>query len=209
MERSRSLATESYGSGPLPAEARARMRAARLSPADYLTVLRLTLIPVLWGLALMGETRALGVTLAVAGVTDVLDGPVARWTGISSRFGAQLDSVADILLMASIFWWFVLLVPEFFVENAIPLTVWAVIGIAAVVVTVVRFGRLGNLHLYSAKTAGVLGHLFAVWLFIFGDYHPLFFWAAVTVAILASTETLLVALTRDQVDEKIGSILTG
>lgn len=210
MEQSRSRATESYGgAGSFPGAAGAGMRAARLSPADYLTFLRLTLIPVLWALAFMEETRTLGITLAVAGLTDIVDGPVARWTGRSSRFGAQLDSVADILLMASIFWWFVLLVPEFFILNAIPLTVWAVIGIAAVVVTVVRFGRLGNLHLYSTKTAGVLGYLFAVWLFIFGDYHPLFFWAAITVAVLASTETLLVALTRDQVDEKIGSILTG
>ena len=184
------------------------MTRLRLSPADYLSLVRLVLVPVLWGLALAGQTRWLGVLLAVAGLTDVLDGPVARRTGITSRYGAQLDSVADILLMASIFWWFVLLVPEFFVDNAVPLIVWAVLGIAALGVTLVRFGRLGNLHLYSAKVAGVLGHLFAVWLFILGSYAPLFFIVAVTAAIVASVETLLVALTRDQVDERIGSILT-
>jgi phosphatidylglycerophosphate synthase len=184
------------------------MRWPRLSPADYLSLLRLVLVPVLWGLAILEMTRALGIVLAVAGLTDVLDGPVARRTGITSKYGAQLDSVADILLMASIFWWFVLLVPEFFVDNAIPLIVWAVLGIAALVVTLVRFGRLGNLHLYSAKVAGVLGHLFAVSLFVLGSYAPAFFMVAVTAAIVASAETLLVALTRSQVDERIGSILT-
>jgi phosphatidylglycerophosphate synthase len=184
------------------------MRLPRLSPADYLSLVRLLLVPVLWVLALAGLTRPLGIVLAVAGLTDVLDGPVARYTGVTSRYGAQLDSAADILLMASIFWWFVLLAPGFFADNATPLIIWAVLGIAAVVVTVVRFGRLGNLHLYSAKVAGVLGHLFAVWLFILGSYSPAFFMVAVTAAIVASAETLLVALTRNQVDERIGSILT-
>jgi phosphatidylglycerophosphate synthase len=178
-----------------------------LTPADYLTLLRLLLVPVLWVLAVLKLPFYLGIGLAVAGTTDVLDGPVARLTHRSSRYGGQLDSVADILLMASIFWWFVLLLPEFFLENAVPLVIWAIIGLAAVTVTLVKFGRLGNLHLYSAKAAGVLGHLFAVWVFIVGSYSPIFFGIAVGVAILASAETLLVALTRDEVSEKVGSIL--
>ncbi len=183
------------------------MRTSRLSPADYLTLLRLLLVPVLWTFASTGMTIALGVGLAVAGLTDVLDGPVARVTEQSSRYGAQLDSLADILLMASIFWWLVLLRPEFFSHNAAPLVVWAVIGSLAVIVTLVRFGRLG-LHLHSAKAAGVLGHLFAVWIILFGSYSPAFFWIAISVAIVASSETLLVALTRDQVDEGVVSIFS-
>lgn len=181
---------------------------SRLSPADYLTLLRLLLVPVLWVLALLELSVYLGLGLAVAGLTDVVDGPLARRTGSSSRYGGQLDSMADILLMCSIFWWLVLLRPEFFLENAIPLVLWAVVGSAAVVVTLVKFGRMGNLHLYSAKVAGVLGHVFAVWIFVLGSYSPLFFGVAVTAGIVAATETLLVALTRDRVSEKIGSILT-
>ncbi len=178
-----------------------------MTPANYLSALRLALVPVLWVLALLELPFYLGVGLAVAGLTDVLDGPVARATGRTSRYGAQLDSLADILLMASIFWWLVLLRPEFFSDNAAPLVVWAVVGSAAVIVTLVKFGRMGNLHLYSAKAAGVLGHLFAVWIFIFGDYDPIFFTVAIAVAIVASTETLLVALIRDRVSERIGTIL--
>lgn len=184
------------------------MRTPRLTPANRLTLLRLLLVPVLWVLALLELSVALGILLAVAGLTDVLDGPIARMTDQASRYGAQLDSLADILLMASIFWWFVLLRPEFFLDNAMPLIAWAVVGSAAVIVTLLKFGRMGNLHLYSAKAAGVLGHLFAVWIFVFGDYSPVFFGVTVTVAIVASTETLLVALTRDRVSERIGSILT-
>ena len=184
------------------------MKKPRLAPADYLTLPRLLSVPVLWALAVTGRVVWLGVGLALAGLTDVLDGPVARYTGKSSRFGSQLDSAADILLMASIFWWLVLLTPGFFLDNATPLVVWAVIGTVAVVATYIRFGRFGNLHLYSAKTAGVLGYLFVVWYFITGDHSPVFFHIAVTVAIVASTETLLVALTRRTADDRVRSIFS-
>lgn len=183
------------------------MRAPSLAPADYLTGLRLLSVPVLWLLATLESTFWLGAGLAIAGLTDVLDGPVARRTGKSSEFGGQMDSAADILLMASIFWWFVLLTPEFFVENATPLVIWAVIGTVSVVATYIKFGRLGNLHLYSAKAAGVLGYLFAVWYFVLGGYSRVFFNIAVTAAIIASTEALLVTLTRREASDRIGSIL--
>lgn len=177
------------------------------SAADGLTLLRILLIPLLWGLAAGGFVRALAVGLAVAGTTDVLDGPVARMTGRSSRFGSQLDSVADILLMGSILVWLAWLRPEFFGANALPLLVWAVLGGAAVAATLVRYGRIGDLHLYSAKAAGVAGYLFVCWLFLTGRYDGVLFTVTVGLAIVAAAETLLVALTRERVDGRVGSIL--
>ena len=182
------------------------MKTPRLAPADYLTLSRLLSVPVLWALATLESTFWLGIGLALAGLTDVLDGPVARSTGKSSRYGGQMDSLADILLMASIFWWFVLRTPEFFLDNATPLLIWAVIGTVSVVATYIKFGRMGNLHLYSAKAAGVMGYLFAVSFFVFEGYSRLFFMVSVTLAIVGATETLLVALTRRRADGS-GSIL--
>ena len=184
-----------------------RMRFPSLTPADHLTLLRLLALPVLWVLAAQEQSFYLGVGVALAGFTDILDGPVARLTGQSSRFGSQLDSVADILLMSSILLWIGWLHPDFFRDNAVPLLVWAAVGIAAVVATLVRFGRLGDLHLYSAKAAGVVSYLFAVWLFLTGGYSPLFFGIAAVLAILAAAETLLVALTRERLKGRIRSIL--
>lgn len=183
------------------------MSLSRLTPADRLTLFRLVVLPVLWALAYLGESTYLGIGLVVAGLTDVLDGPVARMTGRASRFGSQLDSVADILLMGSILVWMAWLYPEFFSDNAAPLLVWAGVGVVALVATLLRFGRLGDLHLYSAKTAGVVCYLFAIWLFLTGGYHPLFFALAVGLAILGAAETLLVALTRKRASPRIRSIL--
>lgn len=180
----------------------------RPTPADALTLVRLAAVPVLWALAYLELNVYLGIGLAVAGLTDVLDGPVARMTKRSSRYGSQLDSVADILLMGSIVVWMAWLHPAFFRDHAIPLLLWVTIGVASILVTLVRFGRFGDLHLYSTKVAGVAGYVFVVWLFMLGDYSPLAFAVVVGLAIIASTETLLVALTRERADERIGSIFS-
>lgn len=185
------------------------MKSSELTPADMLTLVRIVALPGLWALAYFQLSMYLGIGMALAGLTDVLDGPVARMTQRSSRYGSQLDTVADILLMGSIVIWMAMLYPEFFRDNVLPLLVWITIGSASVVVTLIRFGRVADLHLYSAKVAGVVGYVFAVWLFVLGDYSPVLFAVAIGLAIIAATETFLVALTRDQVDERIGSIFSG
>lgn len=183
------------------------MTLPRLAPADYLSGARLIAVPVLWGFAALRMPVVLGIGAAMAGLTDILDGPVARWSGRSSRYGSQLDSLADMLLAGSMFIWVAWFRTDFFMENAVPLLIWAGLGLAALAATLIRWGRFGDLHLYSAKAAGFLGHLFVIWLLVFDNYSPLFFTVAVTVAIAATLETLLVALTRERVEGRVGTIL--
>jgi cardiolipin synthase len=70
-----------------------------LNVPNAITLLRLALVPVL--AALLWDERyasALAVFLAAA-LSDALDGFIARRYGVSSRFGATLDPVADKLSM--------------------------------------------------------------------------------------------------------------
>lgn len=182
------------------------MQPTDLTPADGLTAARLLALPVLWVFALTGMDVALGIGLALAGLTDTLDGPVARMTGRTSRYGSQMDSLADMLLMGSTVVWMALLRPGFFTAEATGLMVWLGIGLAGLTVTLVRFGRVGDLHLYSAKAAGVVGHLFAIWLFVFDDYSRIFWAVTIGLAILAATETLLMAILRRPSEDWTGSV---
>ncbi len=66
---------------------------------NALSVMRLILVvPVVWALATHRYTLALGL-FAVAGVSDALDGGLAKSRGWSSRLGAFLDPAADKLLV--------------------------------------------------------------------------------------------------------------
>ncbi|MBX6365402.1 MAG: CDP-alcohol phosphatidyltransferase family protein [Gemmatimonadetes bacterium] len=175
--------------------------------ADRLTVLRLALIPALWVLALMRQPLPLGVGMAVAGSTDVLDGIVARRSGQTTRFGSQLDSIADVLLMGSTVAWLALLRGDFLREHATSLGVWLLIAGAALATGWIKFRRIGDLHLYSTKVATFMGNTFSILLIVFGDAPELVWNVVIGAAILASGELLLVQLLRRDVDEHVGSIL--
>ena len=196
-------AADAPPAAPAPAGDRSPMRLL----ANQLTATRLALIPVLWGLALLRRPVLLGAVLVLAALTDVLDGLVARRTRTTTRFGGAFDSVADHLLAASTVAFIVLLKPDFVREQRLPLVAWALFGLATLAYGWVRHRRLGNLHLYSAKLAGVAGYAFAAALFLLPAYSPPFFAVAVALAFLATAETLLVFATRTRVDEHAGSIL--
>jgi cardiolipin synthase len=69
--------------------------------ANAITVLRVLLVPVLVYLLLAGEHRAALWVFVAAGVSDALDGFIARQFNQFSRFGAILDPIADKSLIAA------------------------------------------------------------------------------------------------------------
>ena len=70
--------------------------------ANWLTILRILLIPVFVSLLVYRKPGPALVVFALAALTDLLDGYVARRSGSQSRLGAFLDPTADkLLLMAS------------------------------------------------------------------------------------------------------------
>ncbi|HXH82716.1 MAG TPA: CDP-diacylglycerol--glycerol-3-phosphate 3-phosphatidyltransferase [Candidatus Tectomicrobia bacterium] len=71
--------------------------------ANWLTVLRILLIPVFVSLLVYRRPGAALLVFAVAAATDLLDGYVARRQGRQSRLGAFLDPMADKLLLVSSF----------------------------------------------------------------------------------------------------------
>ncbi len=72
---------------------------ARLSPADALSLVRFWLVPVVPGVA--GSPVGLPAVIAVGGLTDWLDGALARRVG-RTRLGEDLDTTADLAFFATV-----------------------------------------------------------------------------------------------------------
>ena len=106
-----------------------------LTVANQLTLLRMLLIPALVILVLYGNNGWALVVFIVAGVTDGLDGMLARWWGQRTSLGALLDPMADKLLVLSTF--VVLSLPELDLPNQFPvwLTVLVISRDVIIVVT--------------------------------------------------------------------------
>ena len=75
-----------------------------LNLPNLLTWIRIVAIPlivVVFFLPVDWSGPAAGILFALAGITDLLDGYLARKMGQTSRFGAFLDPVADKLVVAT------------------------------------------------------------------------------------------------------------
>ncbi len=176
-------------------------------PANIATAVRFALIPVLWVFAFLGQGMILGIGLIIAGLTDMLDGLLARRLGHVSTVGSKLDSIADHTLQLSAVVWIFMLMPDVFTENAWLAYSALGLNVLSLLLGIIKFKRIANLHLYLSKAAFLLFLVFVVHAFIFGQYNRTFLVITCGVLILASAETIVLQLARDRVDEHIGSIL--
>src|SRR5881398_1745537 len=76
-------------------------RTAVLTTANQLTILRIVFVPVFIILLVYQDIGWALTTFVAAGITDVLDGIIARRFGQKTSICAVLDPIADKLLMTS------------------------------------------------------------------------------------------------------------
>ena len=112
-----------------------------LTPANQLTLLRIMLIPAFVILVLYGQLGWALVVFVSAGLTDGLDGLIARRSGQKTQLGAWLDPMADKLLLVTTF--VVLTIPGLDLANRLPL--WLTICIISRDVVIVATVAIVNL----------------------------------------------------------------
>ncbi len=78
-------------------------QARLINIANVLTAVRVLLVPVVASLLIAGRFRLALVVFAVCGISDGLDGLLARWLRQRTVVGFYLDPVADKLLVATSF----------------------------------------------------------------------------------------------------------
>lgn len=121
------------------------------TPANLLTLAR---IPLALGLlAVPPLSPAFILLYLLSGVTDMLDGPVARRTHTESRTGARLDSLADIVFLAAVLY---CLLPLLHLSRRF-LWVLALIGLlrcGAWLAGYRKYRRFAALHTLANKVTG-------------------------------------------------------
>ena len=91
----------------------------------------------------------------ITGLTDALDGWLARKTGTASDFGARLDSVADLLFYGIVLF---RLIPVLW--QVLPVEIWYVVAaivlvrLAAYAAAAVRYHQFAALHTWLNKLTG-------------------------------------------------------
>jgi len=114
-----------------------------LTFANQVTLLRMLLIPAFVILVVYGHLGWALTVFATAGLTDALDGLIARQSGQKTSLGAWLDPMADKLLLVTTF--VVLAMPGLGLANRLP--VWLTVLIISRDVVIVLTVAVVNLAL--------------------------------------------------------------
>jgi CDP-diacylglycerol--glycerol-3-phosphate 3-phosphatidyltransferase len=121
----------------------------------------------------------------IAGLTDILDGFLARRWGVESKFGARLDSMADFVLVLAVGY-------KLFPWLKLPATLWMMIGFIALVKIVNAISlyvvkhRIGFLHTKANKLTGFL--LFVGVMTIGQSYFIPVAWVIACIALFAAIQ---------------------
>lgn len=135
------------------------------------------------------------VIYTLTGLTDILDGWLARKTGTTSDFGARLDSIADMLFYA------VVLIRLFpILRETLSAQIWyaaagiLLVRLAAYCTAAIKYHRFASLHTRLNKLTGAAVFLLPYILTISSGVAYL--WAVCVLACAASLEELAIHLCR-------------
>jgi CDP-diacylglycerol--glycerol-3-phosphate 3-phosphatidyltransferase len=181
------------------------MNDERWTLPNLLSTFRLASAPVLLLLALQGHREAFLWLLVVAFFTDAIDGVIARLTGTTSRFGAKLDSWADVTIYAVIAVALPLLWPEI-VHDEWPAVAALVASFTLpALVGLIRFRRFTSFHTWGVKLA-VVASVVGLFLLLLGIAAWPFRVAAV-LAVIAGLEEVAISLVVREERSDVGGLL--
>ena len=135
------------------------------------------------------------VIYTLAGVSDILDGWIARSTNNTSTTGAKLDSMADLLYYA-------VMVLKIFpvLLKRLPIAIWCMLGVIFLMrficygIVAIKYGQFASLHTYLNKLTGAI--VFLIPFVIKSSFSTVFCTIGCIVAFVASVEELLIHLQR-------------
>jgi phosphatidylglycerophosphate synthase len=131
----------------------------------------------------------------LCGVTDLIDGPIARMTNTTSSLGAKLDSAADTILIAvSLFTLYPLL--GLTLEIMIWIFMIAVIRITSIGVALRRFKTYASIHTYGNKLTGFI--LFVTPLCLPFIHHSMWTVFVCIIATISAVEEFIIQFTSKQ-----------
>jgi len=178
------------------------------SVANWFTLLRLILAPMLWILAFRGNYPLVAYGLIAVIVTDILDGQFARLLDQCTKFGERLDSLADHIIMFSSVIWLVMARGDIISSKSSVFLPVVLIYLFAILLGLIKLGRFGGAHILEAKLFGLFGYTFLIVSFL-GYYYEWIFIAAMASWVLHSGLNILYLYRSDIFDERFHSLIFG
>jgi len=113
-------------------------------------------VPLLYPLAFRGQTTLFVTWFLLLGLTDAVDGKLARYLKQTSPFGARIDSIADLAYYLSGAFFVVVLFPQYLLPNLGYFVAFLVAFAASILFPLAKFGRVIFMHTTLLRFNGIL-----------------------------------------------------
>lgn len=146
---------------------------------NLLSFARFGLVPFIYYAAYVEDRALFALLVLVTVLTDILDGPIARVSGVASRFGSNLDSAADLVFYLSLPAWAYMFDPSLVQDHWVLITLMATLYVVANVLSHRMFGAMG-VHNRLSRASGTAGVAFTFYSILYG-IEPILYVALVAV----------------------------
>lgn len=144
------------------------------------------------------------VLYVLTGLTDIFDGVIARKTNSQSRFGARLDSFADVMMYGVLCVLFFYWAGDLLVPFALFIVLIASVRMISLLIAAYKYHAFVSVHTWGNKLAGLLIFMAPV---VYSAFKSLnFLWIVGLVALLSAIEEMLIHLKSKSANENRRSI---
>jgi CDP-diacylglycerol--glycerol-3-phosphate 3-phosphatidyltransferase len=176
----------------------------RNSP-NIISIARLCATSVLLASVLLNRADIFKWLLLACLLSDILDGLIARTFHLTSKLGASLDSIADIVTMFMGLLG-ILVFQQSFVSGHYPeLLLVVVFYFAEVIASFWRYGKVSSFHTLLDRIAAYMAGIFVMSLFLWG-YHGWLFHLTVLVYFVGLSEEMVLIYLLPEWQSNVGGI---
>lgn len=175
---------------------------AILTIPNIITLLRVCLVVV--GLMFIKNEKVFLLLYLCAGTTDVLDGYLARKLHQESSLGQKLDSLADVLLFASLLFFLMVTQHTLFSKFVQVIGMVAMFKMIPVLIHVYRYREVVILHTVLNKVVGLL--FFITPFIVITSFIDIYIVILILVATITIIEETLISVYSTKLDRDITSI---
>ena len=141
----------------------------------------------------------------ICGLSDIIDGFIARKTGTTSRLGEKLDSIADMVMIVVL-----LLVLYPIINPTTEIIIWiiliTIVRVTSMLVAIKKYKTFVMLHTYGNKITGLALFIFPILLSYI--HTPLLIIIICAIASISAIEELIIELTSVKLQVNRPSIFT-
>lgn len=144
--------------------------------------------------------------LILCGLSDILDGYLARKFKLSSNLGAKIDTIADLIVFFIIIYLIIRLMNPYMIgQYLVYIFIILILRAISVLVVYIKYREFAFLHTILNKIAGLTIYISTIIFFMSGVENIYFI--PIGISMIASIEEIMINLIKNKLNRDIKSIL--